>query len=232
MISSILITGANRGIGLELVRQYAEADWRIFACCRSPEKAKDLEMLADMRKGQISIHPLDVGQAEDIGRLAKELSQEKIDILFNNAGVSGPQPQGFGSINSEAWLQAMRINALAPFHMAVAFVHHVSASKRRIFAIMGTQLGSIMDNTSGGIYVYRSTKAAAHMVGKSLSVDLAPHGIITLMLHPGWVRTDMGGPDATMSVEESVRGLRQVLDRANVSDNGKLISYKGRVLPW
>lgn len=232
MTSSILITGANRGIGLELVRQYAAEDWRIFACCRYPEKAKDLQDLVEMYKDQISIHALDISQAGDITRLANELALEKIDILFNNAGVSGPQPQGFGSIDSEAWLYAMRINTLAPFHMAVAFVNQVASSKRRIFAIMGTQLGSMTDNTSGGIYVYRSSKAAVHMVGKSLSLDLEPRGIITMLLHPGWVRTSMGGPDATLSAEESVRGLRRVLDQAKPSDNGKLISYNGRVLPW
>lgn len=232
MASTILITGANRGIGLELVRQYAADNWRIFACCRYPEKAKDLELLAETHKDRISIHELDVSQAGDITRLAKDLAQEKIDILFNNAGVSGPQPQGFGSIDSEAWLYALRINTLAPFHMAVAFADQVAASNRRIFAIMGTQLGSMTDNTSGGIYVYRSSKAAVHMVGKSLSVDLEPRGIITLLLHPGWVRTSMGGPDATLSAEESVRGLRRVLEQVKPSDNGKLISYNGRVLPW
>ena len=232
MQETILITGANRGIGLELTSQYARAGWRVFACCRTPEGANELGDLARQSGGRIRLHALDVTKEKDIQALAGELREEKFDILFNNAGISGPKKQGFGPIDSAQWLDVMRVNVLAPFHMAVAFADHLAASKRRVLAIMGTQLGSIADNSSGGKYVYRSSKAAVHMVGKSLSIDLQPRGITTVLLHPGWVRTEMGGPEATLSVEQSVTGLRQVLDRATTADNGKLIAYDGRTVPW
>ncbi|WP_429885600.1 SDR family oxidoreductase [Geoalkalibacter halelectricus] len=232
MDNTILITGANRGIGLELARQYGGAGWRVLACCRSPEQAADLRQLAAQQGQKIAIHALDVGSEDSISRLAENLCGEAIDILFNNAGVGGPKPQDFGPINAEEWLAAMRVNVVAPFQMAVAFLDHLLAGKRRFLVIMGTQLGSIADNTSGGKYVYRSSKAAAHMVGKSLSIDLEPRGITTLLLHPGWVRTDMGGAQATLSVTQSVEGLRRVLDGAGPEDNGKLIAYDGRIIPW
>ncbi|WP_305042786.1 SDR family oxidoreductase [Geoalkalibacter sp.] len=232
MDKTLLITGANRGIGLELARQYLAANWRVLACCRNPDQATELQALAQRGTGKLAIHALDVARDEDIARLARELREEKIDILFQNAGIGGPRGQGFAPIDSEEWLKAFRVNVLAPFHLTLALVDQVAASQRRIVAIMGTQLGSITDNTSGGRYVYRSTKAAVHMVGKSLSIDLAPRGITTLLLHPGWVRTAMGGAQATMSVEDSVRGLRQVLERATPADSGQLIAYDGRILPW
>jgi NAD(P)-dependent dehydrogenase (short-subunit alcohol dehydrogenase family) len=127
---------------------------------------------------------------------------------------------------------AFHINAIAPFQVTQAFVNQVAKSSRRIVAIMGTQLGSIADNTSGGRYVYRSSKAAVHMVGKSLSIDLAERGITTILLHPGWVRTEMGGAQAALSTEESVQGLRRVLKQATAADNGKLIAFDGREVPW
>ncbi|KIH77470.1 Short-chain dehydrogenase [Geoalkalibacter ferrihydriticus] len=232
MANTILVTGANRGIGLELSRQYSAAGWRVLACCRNPEEAVELKKLAEHSGNKILVLTLDVGRVEDISRLADDLRKEKIDILFNNAGINGPKQQEFGLIDAEGWMAAMRVNVLAPYYMAVAFLDQLAAGKRRLLAIMGTQLGSIADNTSGGKYVYRSSKAAVHMVGKSLSIDLKPRGITTLLLHPGWVRTDMGGAQAALSVEESVQGLRQVLEQANADDNGKLIAYDGRIIPW
>lgn len=232
MEQTILITGANRGIGLEMARQYAQADWRVLACCRNPAQAVELDALSRASGGKIRIHALDVARDEDIARLADELRHEKIDILFNNAGISGPRKQGFGPIDSGEWLAAFRVNVVAPYQLTLALVEQVAGSTRRMVAIMGTQLGSIAENTTGGRYVYGSTKAAVHMVGKSLSIDLAPRGITTVLLHPGWVRTDMGGAEATLSVEESVRGLRKVLDRATPADGGQLIAYDGRIVPW
>lgn len=231
MTGTILITGSNRGIGLALTRKFAAEGWRVLACCRDPQGADDLQALSREQVG-IRIFQLDVTDREKIRDLAAELKDEKIDILYNNAGITGPKPQEFGPIDREGWEEAFRINVVAPYDMTVAFADHVTLSDRKIVAIMGTMLGSISDNGSGGKYVYRSTKAAVHMVGKNLSVDLKDRGITTVMLHPGWVRTAMGGEEATLSPEESVQGLYGVLNKLKPQDNGKLLSFDGSEIPW
>ncbi len=231
-MKTILITGANRGIGLELTRQYAAEDWRVFACCRIPEKAAELNDLARQSGAEISIHRLTVDEHDQIDALARELDGEKIDILFNNAGISGPRPQSFGPIDISGWMRTFRVNSVAPFKMAHAFLEHVERSDRRIIAVMGTLMGSLADNRSGGSYAYRSSKAAAHMVVRSLAADLRERGIIAVVLHPGWVQTDLGGPNALISPEESVRGLRKVLDSITLQDSGGFFGYDGREMPW
>jgi len=232
MASTILITGSNRGIGLELVRTYAGHNWRVIACCREPQGASELAALAGASGGAITIHPLDVGEQPQIRALSEALSDESIDILFNNAGVAGPTPQGFGPIDSAQWLETLRINTLAPFYMAVAFVEQVARSQRRIMATIGSQLGSLADNTSGHRYAYRTSKAAVHMVMKSLAADLAGRRITAVALHPGWVRTDMGGDEAPLSPAESAAGLYRVLATLAAEDSGKFLAWDGRELPW
>jgi len=232
MNKTILLTGANRGIGLELTKIFAEEHWRVLACCRNLDAAEDLRLLAAASDGRIKVHPLDVADEEQIKQLASVLDGESIDILFNNAGVSGPEPKGFGSINVDGWLQTFRINTIAPLKMTEAFVEHVARSNRRIVAMMSSMLGSLADNTSGSYYVYRSSKTALNMVTKSLSIDLLERGITCVALHPGWVRTDMGGPQAPLSPQESAAGLYRVLSMLTRSENGKFLAYDGRDIPW
>jgi NAD(P)-dependent dehydrogenase (short-subunit alcohol dehydrogenase family) len=231
-VEAILITGANRGIGLELVRQYAGKNWRVFACCRSPDAAQSLHQLAQKSEGAISIHRLALDEDGQVDTLARELEGERIDILFNNAGIAGPRPQSFGRIDTGGWMRTFRVNALAPFQMAVAFVEHVARSERKIIATMGTLMGSLADNRSGGSYAYRSSKAAAHMVVRSLAADLRERGITAVVLHPGWVKTDLGGSGALIAPEESVRGLQRVLDSVTLQDSGSFFNYDGSELPW
>ncbi len=232
MSDTILVTGANRGIGLELSRQYAAAGWRVLACCRRPDQAGELNALAQQSGGRLAVHQLDVRDTERIGRLAAELEGEAIDILLNNAGISGPRPQEFGAIDTEGWLETFRVNTIAPYQMALAFAGHVARSRRRIFATVGTIMGSIADNRSGGYYAYRSSKAAVHMVMRSLAVDLAPQGLTAVTFHPGWVRTEMGGAEATLTPAESVAGLRRVLNELTPEHSGRFFDYQGRELPW
>jgi NAD(P)-dependent dehydrogenase (short-subunit alcohol dehydrogenase family) len=232
MTSTILITGSNRGIGLELVRTYAAHNWRVLACCRQPQQADELATLAEKSGGAITIHSLDVGDSEQIRALAEACREENIDILFNNAGVAGPSPQRFGPIDTGEWLETLRINTLAPYHMAVAFVEQVARSRRRIIATIGSRLGSIADNTSGGRYAYRTSKAAVHMVMRGLAVDLADRRITSVALHPGWVKTNIGGPQAPVSPVESAAGLYRLLATLTPEDSGKLWSWDGSQLPW
>lgn len=231
-MKTILITGANRGIGLELVRQYAGEEWRVFACCRRPEEAGELARFADEKGGAVSVHRLDVADFVAIDALSRELREERIDILFNNAGAFGPTEQHLGPIDPEAWLQTMKVNVLAPFRMALAFVEQVARSERKIIATMGSLMGSLEDNRSGGYYVYRSGKAAVAMVVRSLAADLSELGITAVVLHPGWVQTEIGGPGAILTPRESVLGLRKVLDSLTLEDSGRFFNYDGRELPW
>ncbi|HEX9873829.1 MAG TPA: SDR family oxidoreductase [Deferrimonas sp.] len=232
MTSTILITGSNRGIGLELVRTFVDRNWHVLACCRRPHQAVELSAIAEESGGRVAIHPLDVADSEQIRSLVETCGDRSIDILFNNAGIAGPSSQRFGPIDTGEWLETLRINTLAPYHMAVAFVEQVARSRRRIIATIGSQLGSIADNTSGGRYAYRTSKAAVHMVMKGLAVDLADRRITSVALHPGWVKTNIGGPQAPVSPAESAAGLYRVLATLTPEDSGKLWSWDGSQLPW
>ena len=230
---SILITGANRGIGLEFTVQYAAGNWRVFACCRSPEKAKVLNDLAASSQGKVSLHTLDVSRPESISSLANELTGQAIDILLNNAGIYGDEDHNdLGKVDYGKWGTAFVVNTLATMRMVEAFLENVSRSEKRLVASLSSKMGSIADNTSGGSYIYRSSKAALNAVVKSLSLDLKNRGIIAVALHPGWVQTDMGGENAPTPPQESVQGMRRVLERIQMIDSGKFLSYDGTEVPW
>ncbi|MDY0269181.1 SDR family oxidoreductase [Trichloromonas sp.] len=232
MGKTILITGANRGIGLELTREFSAHGWRVLACCRDPQVAGELKNLAERLPEALRIFPLEVTDSARIQELSAVLADEAIDILLNNAGVSGPERQDFGAIDTDAWLRTFRINSIAPLDMAAAFVEQVARSRRKIIATVGSQLGSLTENTEGGMYAYRSSKAAAHMVTKNLAIDLHDRGIIAVALHPGWVRTRMGGPEAPVMPRQSAAELFQVLTSLTLKDSGKLWAHTGQVLPW
>ncbi|MDH4284033.1 MAG: SDR family oxidoreductase [Gallionellaceae bacterium] len=233
MAHTTLITGASRGIGLELARQYAADGWRVLACCRHPEKSDGLNRLAAHYPRLVQIHPLDVADHGQIERLAQVLVEEPIDLLINNAGIyPDADSKGFGHANYEDWAQAFRVNTMAPLKMAEVFVEQVACSRLKIIANITSMMGSIDDNTSGGSYLYRSSKAALNMVTKSLSLDLKREGITAVVLHPGWVQTDMGGPNALITVGQSVTGLRKVIGRLSPSCSGKFYNYDGREIPW
>lgn len=229
---NVLITGTNRGIGLEMVKLAVGKRWRVYACCRNPMEADKLNEVAMMSGGLVSVHPLDVGDRAQVQALAYELRHENIDVLLNNAGVYGSMQHAFGNIDYDSWLKTFEINTLAPMVMAEHFVEHVSRSQRKIMAFMTSKMGSIADNTSGGSYIYRSSKTALNAVVKSLSIDLAPRNITCLMLHPGWVKTDMGGPYAEITTRESVTNLFKTIDSSSFEDSGKFFDIDGSIIPW
>jgi NAD(P)-dependent dehydrogenase (short-subunit alcohol dehydrogenase family) len=229
---TILITGASRGIGLALAKEFADRGWRVIACCRRPEAAKELREAAARETAHLRIEKLDVTDPDQVLALASRLRHDTFDILFNNAGWGGPDHQDFGQFDESAWLEAFKVNAMAPLRMAESFIEQVAGSRGRIIATMGSVMGSISDNSSGGYYIYRSTKAAVHMVMKNLAIDLKGRGIIAVVFHPGWVRTEMGGANAPLTPEESAAGLYQVLTSLNNSDNGKFLDYQGRERSW
>ncbi len=232
MADTVLITGASRGIGLEFARQYAADGWRVHACCREPGKADGLKQIADASDDRVAVHRLDVTDPAAIRTLARELGSGSIDVLVNNAGVYGPERQPFGDMDESEWMRVLQVNTIAPLKVSEALVEHVASSRRKTIAVVSSLMGSIDDNGSGGYYIYRSSKAAANIVTKSMAVDLRSRGILAVVLHPGWVRTDMGGPSATTSPEESVAGMRKVLGALTPADSGRFFDYRGHALPW
>ena len=232
-MKTALITGANRGIGLEFSRQFADDGWHVLACSRNPKKSDALNKLAAKYPEQITLHALDVVDQEQIKRLAQNLASKSIDLLINNAGVyPGPKGCSFGDTDYEAWAYAFLVNTMAPLRMAEAFATQITRSSKKLIVTITSKMGSVADNSRGGSYIYRSSKSAVNMVVKSIAIDLRPTGIIAVLLHPGWVKTDMGGPNGLISVEQSVFGMRNVISQLTLADSGKFIAYDGQIIPW
>lgn len=223
---TVLITGTTRGLGLDFVKQYAAKGWKVHACARDPAAAP-LKAI----KGDVHCHKLEVTDRKAVAALAKELSGEAIDVLINNAGVSGEQAGTLGSIDPAAWRDTFEVNALAPLMMADAFLEHVARSKDRKMIALSSVLGSIGLN-DGSRYAYRASKAALNMQWTSLAKDTAGRGLICVVLHPGWVQTDMGGKAAPLTIGQSVPAMVKVIDGLKPTDTGRFISYDGSAIVW
>ncbi|MCH7943887.1 MAG: SDR family oxidoreductase [Proteobacteria bacterium] len=229
---SILITGANRGLGLAFSKQYAAAGWRIYAACRVPDDADTLNAAAAATEGRLTVHALDIGDGDSVAALAAGLADEPLDVLLNNAGVYLGKGRGFGETDYDDWQETLRINTLAPLRMVEALIGNVASSERKQIVCISSKMGSMADNTSGGAYLYRSSKAALNAVVRSLAVDLAERGVTVMAFHPGWVSTDMGGHEAPVTPAVSVHGMRQVIERLTPADSGRFLDYQGEEIPW
>ena len=225
-MATVLITGANRGLGLELTRQYAARGWEVIACARRPEAAPDLAALAHASGGRVALERLDVTDHKGVDAAARRLAGRPIDVLFNSAGTMGRGSRvgagfpasRFGEIDYADWEEIFRVNVEGPMKVTEAFVEHVARSAGRKVVALSSVVGSIASNTSGGLYAYRGSKAALNACMKSLAIDLGrSHGLVVAMLHPGWVRTDMGGPHAARSVAE---GADSIVWLATLPDSG------------
>ncbi|MFZ2169592.1 MAG: SDR family oxidoreductase [Methylococcaceae bacterium] len=226
-MATVLITGASRGLGLEFCKQYAAEGWQVLACCRNPETAGKLTGTP-----QVRVFPLDVSDFSQIDKLAAELQDTAIDVLINNAGIYGGPHHGFGHLDYAAWTQTFTVNTQAPVKMAEAFLPHLLHGDKKLLVSISSQMGSIADNSSGGSILYRTSKAALNAAMKSLAIDLKEQGIGVLVLHPGWVKTDMGGPDALIETQQSIAGMRNVITRFTLAQSGGFLKYDGSTLPW
>ncbi len=229
---NILITGANRGIGLEMVRYAYQQGWRVFACCRNPHNADSLFNIAKLSNGQISVHIADMLELATLQALSYELRTDAIDILINNAGIYGSAKNSFGSVDVHSWIEAFQVNSIAPLKLVEAFSHQLQMGERKLIACMSSKMGSMADNGYGNSYIYRSSKAALNAVVKSLSIDLKEKGIISVALHPGWVKTEMGGPNAEITTQECVQQIFNNLLSLKLSDSGRFIDIDGSDIPW
>lgn len=225
---TVLITGANRGLGFEFAKQYAADGWRVIAACRDPASAEDL----NAAEGGIRIETMDVDDDASVTALAEKLKDETIDLLINNAGIFGPRHQPAEDMDYVAWAEVLRINTMSPFRVTMAFLPHVLNGDNKVIATLSSKLGSLNVNQAGGEYIYRSSKAALNAAMKGLSYDLADDGIKMVLMHPGWASTDMGGPDAPVKPADGVAGLRKVLAGIKDDETGVFYSYEGNVLAW
>ena len=225
---TVLITGTNRGLGLEFVKQFAIEGYQVIACTRKINKKDELHQLQKKFK-TISICKLDIANFSSIDQFAK-LFKKPIDILINNAGVY--PDSSIDHVDYKAWLDAFKINTLAAFKMTKAFLPHLKKGQLKKIASLTSKMGSIDDNSGGGEYIYRSSKTALNMVMKSLSIDLKPYDLSVITLHPGWVRTDMGGPNGLIDVDESVAGMKRQIDKLTIRTSGQFIAYDGKKIPW
>jgi NAD(P)-dependent dehydrogenase (short-subunit alcohol dehydrogenase family) len=227
---TVLITGSNRGIGLELARQYAQAGDTVLATCRSPQSATALNTLARDTDGRVSVHAMDVANEESIAQAAKALAKHPIDVLINNAGVFGGEHQSLERTDTAPWLEAFKVMAIGPFRVVQAFLPNLLMAKDPKITIITSQMGA-STWPMGGSYAYGSAKAAANRIGMALARDLKDRAIVAL-IHPGWVRTDMGGPNADIAPEESAASIRKVIAGLKRSNSGKFYKWNGDVHPW
>ncbi len=230
---TVLITGGNRGLGMEWVRQYAEEGWRVFATCRRPTEADELNALAGKRKN-VTVHPLDVTKTDAINALAVELMKESIDVLINNAGVYLEKyyEVGLGKMRYDDWEYTFKVNTQGPVRVTEAFRDHVARSTRRLVVVISTHMASITDIVTPGAYYYRSTKAGLNAVMEGLTHELRQNDIGVLILHPGWVRTRMGGEGTELMPPESVRGMRALVENFKEESSGRFFRYDGIEMPW
>ena len=223
---TLLITGANRGLGLEFARQYAAEGWTVIAGCRRPDEAADLRALQG-----VEVHAVDVAEATEVASFRAAVGERPLDLVIANAGVYGGDAQGkLADIDFAAWANTLAVNTLGPLRIAAAFADNLAAAKGKLVGLT-SQLGSIAES-SGGLYAYRSSKAGLNAAFRSAAIELKPRGVTAMVMHPGWVQTDMGGSAAPVTPEASIRGMRAVIAALSLEDAGTFRAFDGRVIPW
>jgi NAD(P)-dependent dehydrogenase (short-subunit alcohol dehydrogenase family) len=236
-MSTVLITGANRGIGLEFARQYSSSGWKVLATARNPQRTADLASLAAANKN-IELHELDITRQDSIQALSARLNGEPIDLLIHNSGIYARKGTHIGELDYQAWRDTMETNLFGALKVTEGLLPNVAASKRKQIAAISSTMGSIGFTAhesiqgSGAAYQYRTSKAALNMAMVILAQELAPKGISVVLLCPGWVKTDMGGAGAAITPEQSISGMRKILEKPAAEISGKFFSYDGTPRPW
>jgi len=222
---TVLITGANRGIGLELARQYASDGWQVIGTARRPDAAEELRDLG------VQLMQLDVTDQDSVDRLREDLGNTSIDVLINNAGIL-PIAWSIADVDFDDFNRTLAVNTVGPVRVTQALLPNLRAGAGKKIINITSNLGSIAENRRGGFYGYRESKAALNMFTKSLAAELGPDAFTCIVMHPGWVQTDMGGPNAPVSVKDSVAGIRKVIDALSAQDNGSYWTHDGQHMPW
>ena len=227
-MATVLITGANRGIGLELARQYAEAGNHVLATCRDPGSASALNELAGEN---LTVHALTPTDADSVAALAAAVPQ--VDILINNAGTPGPAPdqQMAMSMDFDGWMETFNVNTMAPLRVLQALHENLKGSSEAKAITITSQMGAL-DLNWPTMYAYCSSKAAVNKVMRMISVELANDNIAVGLIHPGWVKTDMGGDQADITAEESASGIIDVIAGINLDNTGCFMKWNGEPHNW
>jgi len=231
-MDTVFITGANRGIGLEFTRQYLESGSRVIPTARNPDDATELYDLRSDFKSRLSVYQLDVTDDDSIEKTYEQVKTDYdgIDVLINNAGIMGSK-ESFESLSDRDLRTVFETNCLGVFRVTQQFLPLVESASGKVIFITSL-MGSIEDNGIGGSYPYRISKASLNMLGRTLSRDYADSGMKFLLLHPGWVKTRMGGEDAKITKEASVSGMRSVIDELDREMSGEFYNYEGEQKPW
>jgi NAD(P)-dependent dehydrogenase (short-subunit alcohol dehydrogenase family) len=224
------ITGANRGIGLALVKAYASRRDRVIAAVRHASDRTELDAFVATQAKWIEVIEMDVSDPAEIGRVRRRLESEPIDVLINNAGISGPDRQSATDMDFDGLAETLAVNAIAPLRVANAFLPNVKAAKGKIITL-SSQMGS-MQSASSDSLAYRVSKAAVNRLMRGLATELKPQGIPVLIVHPGWVKTDMGGDGAELKPEESAAGLLKLIDKLDLASTGRFLAWNGKELAW
>lgn len=227
----IAITGASRGIGLELVRQWAARGAKVLAAAREPLQATELQALAKRLPERVHVHRCDVTGEADVAAFARAYEGVPVDVLVNNAGVMGSR-EPLARVDLADVSKTFEANAVGPLRVTRALLPNLRIGSRKLVLHLSSKMASISDNGSGGYYAYRMSKVALNMMSKSLAVDLEPEGISSVVVHPGWVQTSMGGPHAPVSVEASAAALIELATTLDRSASGSFIDWTGRPIPW
>ena len=230
-MATVLITGTNKGIGLEFAKQFIARGDTLLATCRDIASATELDRLK-VNNEKLQIFELDVSSQESMESLPEKLEGQAIDIFINNAGVYGPRDSEFGNVSTGEWAKVFQINAKAPMILTQLLIENLHDGFEKKLIYISSKMGSIDDNKGGGSYVYRSSKAALNAVAKSIAVDLGNSGYSVAVLHPGWVQTDMGGPNALIDTGTSVSNMINVIDNLNTQNSGSFFNYDGVIIPW
>jgi NAD(P)-dependent dehydrogenase (short-subunit alcohol dehydrogenase family) len=228
--NTALIVGASRGLGLGLAQELFARGWQVTATARNPATANGLNALVQDSAGKVTVATADITQRSSIDALASIFRPGQLDLVFINAGIAGPSHQSVETVSDEDFTALLLTNSLAPLRVARRLLPCLN--ERGTLAFMSSALGSVADNKSGGFDLYRASKAALNILTRSLAATtLKGQPLRVLTLHPGWVRTDLGGPHAPLSIEESVRGLANVLEAPGDTQH-RFLDYQGNELPW
>ena len=228
-MSTILITGASRGIGLELTRRLSANGHTVLATCRDPDHAEALRTLA--AGGNIEILPLDVADAASVAALAETVGDRTVDVLINNAGIIGRKPQSTTEMDFDGLAETLSVNTIAPLRVAQALLPAIRRSSSGRIVTISSKMGSFSSLPTDRI-AYRASKAAVNRIMVALAEDLRPDNIAVLVMHPGWVRTDMGGSAADIAVEDSAAGIARVVTGLGMGQSGQFLNYDGSQIPW
>ena len=223
---NVLIIGANRGLGLEFAKQYSSENYNVFGTTRNKLKSKELNAI-----NNIKVFELDLNSDASIDNFVKQISSQEIDLLIHNAGIFRDE-QLDCDLDINAWMNEMRINAIIPIVLAKKLKPNLQMGLNKKIVFISSQMGSIEDNYSGRFYFYRSSKSALNSAAKSLSIDWKEDGISILILHPGWVKTDMGGNSAKLEIPDSISQMIRVINDLNLTNSGSFVNYAGKKLEW